>query len=59
MKRIKFRFLNSSDVFSDFKWFIEAIEWAYGGDTHFMVGDEIIKLVELKFKEEVNPPKMS
>lgn len=57
MKRIKFRFLNSSDVFSDFKWFIEAIEWAYG-DTHFMVGDEIIKLVELKFKEEVNP-KMS
>lgn len=54
MKRIKFRFLNSSNVFSDFRWFIDAIEWAYG-DTHFMVGDEIIKLVELKFKEEVNP----
>ncbi|MCO6042050.1 helix-turn-helix domain-containing protein [Thermococcus alcaliphilus] len=54
MKRIKFKFPNSSEQFSDFKWFIGAIEWAYG-DTYFMIGDEIIKLVEIKFKEEANP----
>lgn len=53
MKWIKFRFFNFLDVFLDFKWFIEVIEWVYG-DMYFMVGDEIIKFVELKFKEEVN-----
>jgi predicted DNA binding protein len=54
MKRVKFRIPTDLEEFSEYRWLISAVEWAYG-DTSFLLGDDIVKLVEVKFKEEVEP----
>lgn len=33
---------------------MELVEWGYG-DTYFFLGSDVVKLVEIKFKEDVNP----
>ena len=63
MKRIKFR-IPINDLFMNygmlntFKWFVDLIEWGYG-DTYFFLGSDVVKLVEVKFKEEVNPEEIT
>jgi len=59
MKRIKFKipvndFLINYEIFNAFKWFLKLVEWGYG-DTYFLIGSDVVKLVEIKFKEDVNP----
>lgn len=54
MKRIRFKIPLNLEYFNTFRSFLEAVEWGYG-DTYFIVGNDVVKLVEVKFKEEVNP----
>ncbi|ASJ07216.1 helix-turn-helix domain-containing protein [Thermococcus pacificus] len=54
MKRIKFSIPISLDYFNAFRSFLEAVEWGYG-DTYFLLGSDVVKLVEVKFKEGVKP----
>ncbi|ACS33336.1 helix-turn-helix domain-containing protein [Thermococcus gammatolerans] len=37
---------------------MELVEWGYG-DTYFFLGSDVMKLVEIKFKEEVNPEEIT
>ncbi|MCD6139639.1 MAG: helix-turn-helix domain-containing protein [Thermococcus sp.] len=60
MKRIKFKIPIDKinyEFFNTFKWFMELVEWGYG-DTYFFIGSDVVKLVEIKFKEDVNPEKI-
>ncbi|ASJ01069.1 helix-turn-helix domain-containing protein [Thermococcus gorgonarius] len=54
MKRIKFSIPISLDYFNAFRGFLEAVEWGYG-DTYFLLGSDVVKLVEVKFREGVKP----
>ncbi|WP_306298113.1 helix-turn-helix domain-containing protein [Thermococcus litoralis] len=54
MKRIKFSIPLNLEYFNAFRGFLDAVEWGYG-DTYFLLGNDVIKLVEVKFKEGVNP----
>lgn len=57
MKRIKFKIPLNQEMFSAFKVFLDAVEWGDGG-TYFIIDDEVIKLIEVKFKEGVNPEEL-
>ncbi|KUK27899.1 helix-turn-helix domain-containing protein [Thermococcus sp.] len=55
MKRIKFRIPIDKvnyEFFNAFKWFMDLVEWGYG-DTYFFLGSDVVKLVEIKFKEDL------
>ncbi|MDK2783083.1 MAG: hypothetical protein PWQ32_672 [Thermococcaceae archaeon] len=54
MKRIKFSIPLNLEYFSAFRGFLDAVEWGYG-DTYFLLGNDVIKLVEVKFKEGIEP----
>lgn len=54
MKRIKFKIPLSLEYFNAFREFLEAVEWGYG-DTYFLLGTDVIKLVEVRFKEGIEP----
>ncbi|MDK2853410.1 MAG: hypothetical protein PWQ92_304 [Thermococcaceae archaeon] len=54
MKRIKFKIPLSLEYFNAFREFLEAVEWGYG-DTYFLLGNDVIKLVEVRFKEGIEP----
>ena len=60
MKRIKFKIPIDKinyEFFNTFKWFMDLVEWGYG-DTYFFIGSDVVKLVEIKFKEDVNSEKI-
>jgi len=60
MKRIKFKTPIDKinyEFYNTFKWFMDLVEWGYG-DTYFFIGSDVVKLVEIKFKEDVNPEKI-
>ncbi|WP_297092440.1 helix-turn-helix domain-containing protein [Thermococcus sp.] len=54
MKRLKIAVPYTRELSAGFEWLIEAIEWAYG-DTYFTLGTDVVKLVEIKFRDGVNP----
>ena len=54
MKRLKIAIPYEGELFAGLEWFLEAIEWAYG-DTYFTIDTDVVKLVEIKFKDGVNP----
>ncbi|WP_148882235.1 helix-turn-helix domain-containing protein [Thermococcus aciditolerans] len=54
MKRLKIAIPNSERLYRGFEWLLGAIEWAYG-DTYFTIGTDVVKLVEIKFRDGVNP----
>jgi len=59
MKRIKFKTPIDKinyEFYNTFKWFMDLVEWGYG-DTYLFIGSDVVKLVEIKFKEDVNPEK--
>ncbi|NJE31336.1 winged helix-turn-helix transcriptional regulator [Thermococcus sp. 18S1] len=53
MKRLKIAIPYTKELSGGFEWLIEAMEWAYG-DTYFTIGTDVVKLVEVKFKDGVN-----
>ncbi|ASI99033.1 helix-turn-helix domain-containing protein [Thermococcus celer] len=57
MKRLKVRIPSTGELSAGFEWFFEAIEWAYG-DTYFIMGADVVKLVEIKFRDDVDPQGM-
>ncbi|WP_335755227.1 helix-turn-helix domain-containing protein [Thermococcus siculi] len=57
MRRVKFSIPLSLEYFNSFRDFLEAVEWGYG-DTYFLIGNDVVKLVEVKFKEGVNPEEL-
>ena len=61
MKRVKFRIPMDRinyEFFDTFEWFMDLVEWGYG-DTYFFLGSDVVKLVEIKFKEDVNPEEIT
>ncbi|ADT83361.1 hypothetical protein [Thermococcus barophilus] len=54
MKRIKFKVPLNQEMFEMFRGFPEAVEWGYG-DTYFILDDEVVKITEVKFREDVSP----
>ncbi|WP_198300034.1 hypothetical protein [Thermococcus sp. P6] len=50
MKRLKIGIPSTGELSAGFKWFLEVTEWAYG-DTYFIVDGDVVKLVEIKFKD--------
>ncbi|NJE00889.1 helix-turn-helix domain-containing protein [Thermococcus sp. JdF3] len=50
MKRLKLAIPYKEELFAGLEWLLEAIEWAYG-DTYFTIDTDVIKLVEVKFRE--------
>ena len=37
---------------------MDLVDWGYG-DTYFFLGSDVVKLVEIKFKEDVNPEEIA
>jgi len=61
MKRVKFRIPMDRinyEFFNAFGWFMDLVEWGYG-DTYFFLGSDVVKLVEIKFKEDINPEEIT
>ncbi|KUH34569.1 transcriptional regulator [Thermococcus celericrescens] len=54
MKRLKIAVPYREELFGGLEWLLEAIDWAYG-DTYFTIGADVVKLIEVKFKEGINP----
>ncbi len=54
MKRLKIAIPYREELFGGLEWLPEAIDWAYG-DTYFTIDTDVVKLVEVKFKDGVNP----